>query len=215
MKKVVVITITYNRLETTKKWLSQLKEKAGYDFYHLIVDNGSTDGTIEYLTKENYHILSLDKNYGVLKAWQIGIEYALNELKADYIVKYDNDCEIITDNILSELMKFYEKNCDNYVIAPFDTILNEEKYANFKPRVIHKSKQTGINVKYVTHTGGIFQVLPKKAAEMLINETDEKFITGDGNRGAYWRKRGIDILYLTDLHIYHRGVNVQSDNYKL
>ena len=46
-KKVAAITITYNRLELTKRTWESFNAKTGVDF-HLFVDNGSTDGTEEW-----------------------------------------------------------------------------------------------------------------------------------------------------------------------
>lgn len=46
--KLSVITLTYNKLEYTKKFIESLY-KYTKDFELIIVDNGSTDGTVEYL----------------------------------------------------------------------------------------------------------------------------------------------------------------------
>ena len=68
-KKVAAITITYNRLELTKRTWQSFNEKTGVD-YHLFIDNGSTDGTVEWL-QDKYRIL-LDKNYGIAAAFYYG-----------------------------------------------------------------------------------------------------------------------------------------------
>jgi GT2 family glycosyltransferase len=206
--KVVVITITCDRLELTKKYLSQLKLKGGYPFEHIIVDNGSTDGTIEYLS--NYEILSLDKNYGIVPAWKIGIKEALSK-GADLIVKFDNDCEIYTKNILKRMVDFYKKGCDNYVIAPLDIKIPD----NYMPRNLGEAKERGFNIRYVSHTGGMFQMLPKKVAEMMIDCKDNALIGGDLLRGHFWIRNGISPIYLTDLKIGHMGIGKQTKNYKL
>ena len=46
--KLSVITLTYNKLEYTKKFIESLY-KYTKDFELIIVDNGSTDGTVEFL----------------------------------------------------------------------------------------------------------------------------------------------------------------------
>lgn len=213
---IVVITITYNRLELSKRWLKELREKAGCKFYHIVVDNGSNDGTVQWLHDEFKPdlILSLNKNAGIIKAWLIGIKRALS-LGAKFIVKFDNDCEIITDDILKKSVEWLNKGCLDFVVAPMDVVLKEEKYKHYMPRVLDERKERGLNVKYVSHTGGIFQVLPEKAAQMLVKCTDIDKIGGDLLRGHYWINRGISPIYLTDLEIRHRGVEKQSENYKL
>lgn len=208
---IVVITITCNRLELTKQYLSQLKKKGGYPFKHIIVDNGSTDGTVEWLSDEGYEILSLDKNYGIVPAWKYGIKYALKNYNPDFIVKFDNDCEIYTDNVLSKILEWYKKGCDNYVVAPLDIMIPD----NYMPRNLGTAKERGFNIRYVSHTGGMFQVIPKKVCQMMIDCKDNSLIGGDLLRGHFWLKKGISPIYMTDLKVGHMGIGKQTKNYKL
>jgi glycosyltransferase involved in cell wall biosynthesis len=212
---IAVITITCNREKLTKQWLSQLKKKAGIEFFHIIVDNGSKDNTIQWLLNDYFKdqkglILSLEKNYGIIEAWRIGIKKAL-ELGATHVVKYDDDCEIHSDNILSKLITWYKSGCQNSVIAPLDTQILDSQ----RPKVFKEMKARGFDARFTTHTGGIFQVLSKKAAELLINCKNVELIGGDLLRGRYWLKHGIESVYLLDLSISHRGIGKQTKNYKL
>jgi len=75
MSKVAAITITFNRLELTKKTVESFYSKTGVD-YHLFVDNGSTDATQEWI-KQFDHI-QLDRNYGI--AWALAS--AVNSLQS-------------------------------------------------------------------------------------------------------------------------------------
>lgn len=208
---IVVITITCNRIELTKKYLNEISKKAGIEFKHLIVDNGSSDGTIEYLKEDNYTVLSLKENVGILNAFKIGIDYAINIMDADFVVKFDNDIEILTDNILQKLSIWYKNGCDNSVIAPLDINILEHQM----PRKLHEGNERGFQVRYVGHTGGCFQMIPKKCALMLLKEPDNEIIAGDLLRGRFWIKKGIDMIYLTELKIAHKGLENQTKNYKL
>ena len=49
--KIAIYTLTRDRLLYTKQTFVSLWEHAGYPFDHFIVDNGSTDGTPEWLTE--------------------------------------------------------------------------------------------------------------------------------------------------------------------
>ena len=210
--KIIVITITCNRLEESKQWLHELRDKAGLDYYHIVVDNGSDDGTLTWLENDFKPdlILKLKKNHGVIRAWLVGIKKAL-ELGADFIVKFDNDCEINEPDILKKLMEWYKRGCDNYVIAPLDT----EILPNYLPKVLSEVKERGFKVRYTTHTGGIFQILPKKAAQLLLDYPNIEKINGDLKRGGYWISQGISPIYLTEITISHRGIENQTNNYIL
>jgi len=213
MKQLTVITITCNRLELTKQYLGQLRLKGGYPFKHIIVDNGSTDGTLEWL-RDVYKpdaILSLEKNYGIVDAWKIGMKFAIKHFNPDFIIKFDNDCEVHTDKILVHLLDWYNRGCDNFVIAPLDVIIPD----NYMPRELHSGVERDINVRYVSHTGGMFQMLPIKVAKMLLNCKDDNLIGGDLLRGHFFINKGITVIYLTDLKISHRGIDKQTLNYKL
>ena len=49
-KKVTIIILTWNGLAYTKRCLETLRERTTFpDYEVVVVDNGSTDGTVEYL----------------------------------------------------------------------------------------------------------------------------------------------------------------------
>jgi len=209
--KIVVITITCNRLELTKKYINQLREKAGYEFKHIVVDNGSTDGTLEWLQNNGYLTLSLDKNYGIIKAWKIGIKYAMDKYNFDFLIKFDNDCEIISENILEKIIKFFRNHCKCCLVAPFDEALIV--HSNVRPGILHKGTENNFRVDYVTHTGGIFQVFPKEVIEYFYTASNA-LVDKDINIGATLRRKGFDSVYLMDLRIKHKGAYQQTKNYK-
>ena len=68
---VDIIYITFNRLYYTQKTLPVLLDSCDYPFHVQIVDNGSTDGTVEYLQKLNHprieKVIYNNKNEGLVK----------------------------------------------------------------------------------------------------------------------------------------------------
>ena len=101
---VAAITITYNRLDLTKRTLDSFYSKTGVD-YHLFVDNGSTDGTQDYF-KSRYDHIFLDDNYGITEAFSL----AVSRLEGyDYILKLDNDVETVTDDIIAKMVYFLDR----------------------------------------------------------------------------------------------------------
>ena len=201
--KVAAITITYNRLELTKKTLESFYSKTKVD-YHLIVDNGSTDGTLDYI--KDYDRLELPRNFGISRAFQKAVE-TLPE--CDYILKLDNDVETVTDEIIEKMVWFLDQS-KNFCISPVDLLLDK----NYKPRVLQKESRNGFKVEYTTHTGGAFQLAPASVVRQLCKDFYH-LNKGDWMIGKYYRLHGFNPAYLTELEIKHIGLNKTSPNYIL
>ena len=85
--KIFIIIATFNGM----KWLPKcLKSTMPYSV--IVIDNGSTDGTTDYILSNypNVNILRQKKNIGFGQANNIGISYALKE-GADYVFLLNQD----------------------------------------------------------------------------------------------------------------------------
>jgi GT2 family glycosyltransferase len=202
--KIAAITITYNRLELTKKTVESFYSKTNVD-YHLFIDNGSTDGTQDYI-KQFDHII-LDKNYGIAYALATAVE-SIKDF--DYILKLDNDIEVVTDDILNKMLDFHNRAGDKYVCSPVDLLLDR----NFAPPVTWKGKLHGFHVEHVSHTGGAFQLMPQQICRELCKDY-RHLAKGDYMIGHFYRRKGYKPTYLTELQIKHIGLNQSSQNYIL
>lgn len=111
--KVAVFTLTWNRLKYTQACLALLwREWRQQEFDHFIWDNGSTDGTEEWLRavalrhKGDVYVHHHPTNVGIKAPFRA----FLNRVGPDYdvIIKFDNDCEIITPGTLSRVVDAHE-----------------------------------------------------------------------------------------------------------
>ena len=88
-----LVFITYNRLHYTKLALTSVLGDPNEEFRLTIWDNGSTDGTVEYLKNEVNDPRIVDIICCKENAGQV---YAVNEIwgnsEADLVGKLDNDC---------------------------------------------------------------------------------------------------------------------------
>lgn len=114
MPLVSIITPTYNRKELLEKAILSVinqKQDTPFDWEMIIVDDGSKDGTGEYIQRylreypENIQY-SYQENRGVGKARNVGIERMSK--KSDYIIFLDSDDELVEDCISICLKKFEE-----------------------------------------------------------------------------------------------------------
>ncbi|OGM87923.1 hypothetical protein A2594_01515 [Candidatus Woesebacteria bacterium RIFOXYD1_FULL_41_28] len=99
MEKVVIVMPAWNEVENIKSMVEVLTQdefpKIDADMQLLIVDNHSTDGTAEAAEDaskkyNNVHIIQ-QKNSGLGWAYVSGMQYAIDELKADAILEMDAD----------------------------------------------------------------------------------------------------------------------------
>ena len=105
--KVTVIIPNYNGKHFLEPCLESLSRQSCQNFRILIVDNASTDGSIEYL-EENYpHIerIVLDQNYGFSKAVNVGIRHA----DTPYVFLLNNDTTI-DPGCIRELLRTIERS---------------------------------------------------------------------------------------------------------
>jgi len=196
---IAAVTITYNRLEMTRRTVESFYEKTRVD-HHLFIDNGSTDGTDEYL--KGYDHILLEKNYGIAYAFR----EAVQRLKGyDYILKLDNDVETVTEDIIDKMMRFYALNGKNYCASPVDLNLDRA----FAPVVLTKATIKGYNVNFTTHTGGAFQMIPYSICDRLVKEF-RHLKAGDYMIGKYYRRHAYRPVYLMDLEMRHIGINAST-----
>ena len=109
--KVAIFTLTRNRLSYTKRSFLSLQQRAGQRFEHHVVDNGSTDGTVDWLRDNERCFKSLTllpENAGIPVASNIALR-RIRKSACDLIVKMDNDCMIETDAILPKLTSAFLK----------------------------------------------------------------------------------------------------------
>ena len=88
-----IVVVTYFRFAFTRKVLQHIRARTKTPFRLIVVDNGSQDGTREYLQNlkdagEIYKLKLLNKNIGLQAAKNIGLEH----VESKYFVDTDNDC---------------------------------------------------------------------------------------------------------------------------
>jgi len=122
---IVICATTYFRLSLTRQWLTSILKYFPEDAILLIADNGSKDGTKEYLEslKENKKIGLIklfDKNIGKAKAMNYLFAEAKKKYNPRFLVSSDNDIVICKDwdKILIEVFEYWSKKKKMGWVAP-------------------------------------------------------------------------------------------------
>jgi len=104
--KVIAIVVTYNRKELLKECIEALMNQTYDNCDILIVDNASTDGTEEYISKYVDNKKVFYKNIGQNIGGAGGFNYGMKEaykMGCDFMWLMDDDC-IVTSDALTELI---------------------------------------------------------------------------------------------------------------
>jgi len=108
--KISFLIITWNGIELLKGCLATLSSYLGRnDVEVIIVDNGSQDGTVEYLKAEhpNVKLIELSTNKGVA----VARNKALKVAKGDYLFIIDNDL-LLNDEAVEGMLQYMDGHPD-------------------------------------------------------------------------------------------------------
>ena len=136
-----IIIPSYNVEEYIEKTLSSVYEQSYKNFEVVIVDDGSTDNTINIIKKFNYDNLKLfeQDHLGVSAARN----RALKEASGEYIVFLDSD-DWLDDWILDDLNeKINSNDKDTVYIGMFNTYKEEDEERNCVSEVLDREMING------------------------------------------------------------------------
>jgi glycosyltransferase involved in cell wall biosynthesis len=117
MRPVPVLLVTHNRLEYSKQALESICNSPGLPIELMIVDNASTDGTVEWLAeiadRQQRNCVGVSV---VLNSKNLGLAPVMNTFfrkysGQPYVVKVDNDT-VLPDNWLVDLMEVFDATHD-------------------------------------------------------------------------------------------------------
>ncbi|NJE12862.1 glycosyltransferase family 2 protein [Thermococcus sp. LS2] len=207
-KKATIIIVTYN----SKKWLKDCLDSVlqNNPLEVIIVDNGSVDGTIEFL-KQNYpqiKIIKSAKNLGYGGGINLGAKYA----KGEYLVILNPDTKV-ENNWLKELITPLQKS-SNLITTPKILTYDGLKIsgcgliAHFTgltfPRGFNKNPSDYPKYEYVSgFSGGCFAI--RKEDFLKLGRFDENIFLYNDDTEFSWRAHanGFKILYVPTSVIYH------------
>lgn len=168
--KVLVITITYNAMSWAERCLGSVKRSnCPADIY--IVDNGSCDGTQEYI-RNNYPeaiFIQNESNQGFGRANNLGLKYALDN-GYDYVYLLNQDAWIFPDTI-EKLIAVHNRHPEYGILSPMQCQANmhymDSKFVTNVCNNIYRNQL--INDLFFNKRRSIYEVPNVMAAHWLIS----------------------------------------------
>jgi len=127
--KVTIITVCFNSILTIKNTIDSVLSQDYYDIEYIIIDGGSSDGTIELIKSysDKIHKFISEKDNGLYDAINKGIKYSSGQL-----VGILNSDDIFYSNfIISEIVSLFEN-------LKIDMMYADLIYVNDQNKILRK-----------------------------------------------------------------------------
>jgi GT2 family glycosyltransferase len=219
--KVSIIIPTFNGLELLKISIPALLRTNYPNIEVIVVDNGSSDGSVSFLSKVNpkVSVISLKENKGMVIAYNLGVSVAHGSL----LSFLNNDMEVDPDWLLPLVLA---AECNESVAAC------DSKYINYFER--DKIDISGGAGRFIDNYGnpvnrgggeidkGQFNIqeeafhalsMFKKDLLLKVGGFDESFFGYFDETDLCWRlhRLGYKILFVPRSVVYHMGSTTSTD----
>jgi GT2 family glycosyltransferase len=229
--RIAIYTLTRDRIEYTKHCFGVLREKAGMDFDHYVLDNGSTDGASSWLRENGKmfkKLVCMPENIGISAGSNMMLDVIFSSGDYDLIIKMDNDCEVVTDGILRKVCDVFWPTPSSFGYSPFapprpTATPPERRGGEFRngeilrmvlsPRVNGINKQpkrglekviNGYRVGFTSIVGGLFHIVPAVIYSNYRYPLNLPKAWGQDDDFCHvMNQKGIRTGYIEDLEVNH------------
>ena len=179
---VSIVIPLFNQLEYTKQCVESLRNHSTENVEVLLIDNGSSDGTGDYLaTCTDLNVIRNRENLGCAGAWNQGVR----ETGSEWVVILNNDV-IVSSGWLSGLLAAAERERFDVVspgIREGDHNYDIESYARDYVARMHDAVRRGV-------ADGICFMVHRRVFE-AIGQFDENFRIGQFEDADFFRRAAL------------------------
>ena len=141
LKKVTIVTVTYNCVNILEDTINSVLSQTYKDFEYVIIDGGSTDGTVDLINKyrNKLSFWCSEEDKGIFDAMNTGILPAkgewINFMNAGDFFYNEKVLELIfSENDISNFDFIYGDN----VVKTKDKLIYKKAHPFYKAKTIHK-----------------------------------------------------------------------------
>ncbi|MAF13875.1 MAG: hypothetical protein CMI53_03210 [Parcubacteria group bacterium] len=216
-KRVLIVIVIYNGADYLRDCLTSLSkityERGRYEFF--LVDNGSTDGSVDYV-KNNWGALKLlenQKNYGFAHANNMGLQYAV-DYAFDYVYLLNQDT-IVEPDFLEKAVAVADSDHkigavqSKLLLHPdkdkINSIGNETHYLGFGFAGGYRKPDSEMESKEITYPSGA-SVLLRVYSLKKVGFFNPDFFAYHEDSDLGWRLRLADykIMLAPESIVYHK-----------
>ena len=207
LPKVSIIIVNHNGKTLLEKCLESLFKVNYENFEVILVDNNSTDDTVEFVTKNHPSIilLKLNSNKGFAEPNNIGSKIATGK----YLLFLNNDT-IVTPSFISEMVSVIENDnkiaiCQSLLLKPDESVDSSGDFIDHLGVVYNSTKKTD-NIREISSARGASMLIHKKIFDILEG-FDEKFYVSFEDVDLGWRAWmiGYKVVLTPKSIVYHVG----------
>ncbi len=212
--KVSVMVLTYNNLELTKACLQSLMQDSEYSNLELIVfDNGSTDGTREYLEElqkgtANLTAILSETNLG----FAAGNNKAAEKATGEYLVFLNNDT-VVSKGWVRDMLRHFREEPRLGLLGPVTNNIGNEAqieiaYENFDEmnRLARAYCRQRAGQRFEIPVPAFFCVMLTRKVWAEVGRLDERYGLGffeDDDYAQRVKKAGYLLRCAEDVFVHH------------
>ena len=202
-RHVYCIIVTYNAMKWVDKCFTSLRDSS-IKINPVVVDNLSTDGTVDYIKKHYPEVYIIENRYnkGFGQANNQGIEYAYKQ-GATHLFLLNQDAWVSNDGV-EQMVKIQDEN-DLDVISPIHLNGSRDKYdySFLDAAVFDRHNQQYVNDLFFGNPANYYLVDKVNAAAWIISR---KTIETIGGFDPLFFHYGEDINYCQRLKYFNKTI---------
>lgn len=210
-----IIILTHNQLEHTQRCLHSIEQHTPQPHEIIVVDNASTDGTLEYLRRyqaerPTVRVIANAENLGFAAGNNQGLALA----QGDHVVLLNNDT-VVTGGWLSALLAVLQQHPETGMVGPVTNRISGPQQIDVTYHTLDdmpafaaqwSAKHTGKSVEFLRIVG--FCLMARRAVIDRLGGLDERYGIGNFEDDDFCLRAaamGFNARIALDAFVHHVG----------